>query len=235
MPDSRCLHIVLALLPHCQPCSQFAPSPDEGLTHLLFAPGVVDAIFQFRQGGEYIIERRGFREIHVPHRLVIAAQWGLAFGRGYEAKASRLGEVVVRPRATEELTFPRYDPIPEVVLVDCLHHGRMPHQSRRVRIVAREPLGRRLLRRPVVLGVEDRRLLPKGSFQFQSHDMTFPIGKRHRDDARYPRPHRMPTGWLLVCERTKLKLHRTLEIFKPVRLRRGVVKQDYGRVLRGPL
>src|SRR5262249_39821647 len=37
--------------------------------HALSAPDLVDAILQVCQGGEYIVERRGLREVHVPHRL----------------------------------------------------------------------------------------------------------------------------------------------------------------------
>src|SRR5208337_3953378 len=42
--------------------------------HTLYAPDVVDAFLQVCQGREYVGERDGLREIHVPHCLVFTVQ-----------------------------------------------------------------------------------------------------------------------------------------------------------------
>ena len=125
---------------------------------MLSASGLVDAAFEVCQCCEHVVEGGRIREIHVPHRLVITPQCRQTRCRWDEAKGPRLREVIVGPRTAKELSLPRYDPVPDVMLVDCPARGWMPGQRRRVRVVAGEPVGRRLIGRPVILGVEDRRL-----------------------------------------------------------------------------
>src|SRR6266404_21283 len=117
----------------------------------LSASGQVDAAFKVFQGREYVVEGGGLREIHVPHRLVITPQCRQTRCRRDETKGPRLRKVVAGPRTAKELSLPRYNPVPEVMLVDRPPYGRMPGQRRRVRVVAGEPVGRRFLGRPVIL------------------------------------------------------------------------------------
>src|SRR5262245_33032842 len=116
------------------------------------------------------------------------------------------------------------------MLVNRSERTGMPTQRCRVRVMAREPIGSRLLGRPVVLGVEDGRLLPETSLHFQSYHFAAPVGEGRRESVYHPRPYRVTADRLLVGERAELELHRPLEVLKPRRLGRGVVEQEYRRV-----
>ena len=63
----------------------------------------------------------------------------------------------------------------------------------------------------VVLGVEDRRLLPEAPLHLQGDDLAAPIGKRHGENVRDPRPHGVTADRLLVRQRAELDLHRPLD------------------------
>jgi hypothetical protein len=83
--------------------------------HTLSAPDVVDAFLQVSHGREYVVERDGLREIHVPHCLVITVRC-----RRAEAKGSGFGQVIVRPRTAEELTLSGDDSAADVMLAMAL-------------------------------------------------------------------------------------------------------------------
>jgi hypothetical protein len=130
--------------------------------------------------------------------------------------------VMLGPFTAKELAFPRDHPNPQLVLVDCYGTSGMARKCRFVCVMSREPIWCRLLCRPVVLGVEDRRLLPKASFHIQNHDLAVPVEECHREDVRHPGPHWVTADWPLVRERAELKFHRPLEVLEPGRLRRRV-------------
>lgn len=111
----------------------------------LSTPSWVDAAFEVRQCRKYVLEGGWLREVHVPHRLVITPKCRQTRCRWDEEDRSRLRVLVVCPRSAEELSLPPRNPVPEVMIVDCPAHGRMPGQRRCIRVVARESIRRRLI------------------------------------------------------------------------------------------
>src|SRR5205823_3535320 len=112
------------------------------------------------------------QEVHVSHRLVITPKGRESLRRRDQAKCPWPGEIVSGPRAAEELTFPRHGPIPEVMLFECSPGSGMASQCRCIRVMAREPVGRRFINWAMVLGVKNRHLLPEAPLGLQSHDLT---------------------------------------------------------------
>ncbi len=118
------------------------------------------------------------------------------------------GFAYLSPRTAEKLALPPHDPPAKLVQVDGFAGGWVVRQRRRVGVVAGKTVRSRLPGRPVVLRVEDRRLLPEAPLDFERHDLAPPVGERRGQYFSHPRPDRVAADRLLVGEGTELQLHR---------------------------
>ena len=73
-------------------------------------------MFDVTKGRENPLEWLRLGQVHVAHRLVVAAKGCLPFGRGHEPERRRDGQVVAGPGAAEEATLPADNTLAQIRL-----------------------------------------------------------------------------------------------------------------------
>src|SRR5690606_6291439 len=124
------------------------------LSSNLLALGVaVNGVLQIGQSRQNLVKTYRLGEIHISHRLVIAAERGQPFGRRDKAECTGICLIVARPCTAEESALPLNDPVAKLVVVYRFASYWVRRQCSRVRVMARKPIRRQPVSRTVKLSV----------------------------------------------------------------------------------
>jgi len=102
--------------------------------------------------------------------------------------------------------LPMDDTIAQLRLGDGAGGFGMKSECGHICVVASKSVGRRLVCRPVVLGMEDGGLLPERAMQVERDDITVPVGKGVRKHVGDQRTNSVAGRRPLIRQRAELQL-----------------------------
>lgn len=156
----------------------------------------INSVFQFGQDFQDTIEGHRLGQVHFCHCRVVAAQSSDPPVGRQNSESAWPCEIIAGPPGGEKPALPRYDAIAQAGLGESRHCDAMERERRRIGIVAGESVGRLLVRRTMMLRVENRCFLPETSLRFERHNVASPVVESLSKGIGYPRayPVLFPAG-----------------------------------------
>ncbi len=175
----------------------------------------------------------GLADEHRRHRRIVPRQCSMARRWWHEPESPRPGGFVVGPARCKVEALVSHHVVEQIEPGQRFGAARVAPQRLEVRVVAGEAVTDRQFGRPVVLGVQDRRLLPERAGDLQ-RDHICPkivVGAR-QIDARGLRQQcgdAVRSDGLLVGQGAELQLHLLGDVAAGLRERRRIREQQVRR------